>query len=168
MHEKKEQYRKNHWQQPSSQVALALSMAFATAAFADPAGTVDPPSTDYTGWVNANGNKYWFDSGVMARSKEIFDPGSDAWYWLDADGTMAHDKDVYQHSNGGKWVRYDANGHMIKGEQYSTKAGHVGWYVFRSDHRSHGQGRCGTCRQRRQVGVRTTGLPASWPTASSS
>ena len=102
--------------------ALALSMAFATAAFADPAGAVNPPSTDYTGWVNANGNKYWFDSGVMARSKEIFDPGSDAWYWLDADGTMAHDKDVYQHSNGGKWVRYDANGHMIKGEQYSTKA----------------------------------------------
>ena len=82
--------------------ALALSMAFATAAFADPAGAVNPPSTDYTGWVNANGNKYWFDSGVMARSKEIFDPGSDAWYWLDADG------------------------HMIKGEQYSTKAGHVG------------------------------------------
>ena len=110
--------------------ALALSMAFATAAFADPAGAVNPPSTDYTGWVNANGNKYWFDSGVMARSKEIFDPGSDAWYWLDADGTMAHDKDVYQHSNGGKWVRYDANGHMIKGEQYSTKAGHVGWYYF--------------------------------------
>ena len=24
-------------------------------------------------------------------------------------------KDVYQESNGGKWVRYDANGHMIKG-----------------------------------------------------
>lgn len=96
--------------------ALALSMAFATAAFADPAGTVDPPSTDYTGWVNANGNKYWFDSGVMARSKEIFDPGSDAWYWLDADGTMAHDKDVYQHSNGGKWVRYDrVTGKMVKG-----------------------------------------------------
>ena len=24
-------------------------------------------------------------------------------------------KDVYQESNGGKWVRYDENGHMVKG-----------------------------------------------------
>lgn len=110
--------------------ALALSMAFATAAFADPAGVVDPPSANYTGWVNANGNKYWFDNGVMARGKEIFDPGSNAWYWLDDDGIMAHNKDVYLRSNGGKWVRYDADGHMIKGEQYSTTAGHVGWYYF--------------------------------------
>ena len=41
----------------------------------------------------------------------------DAWYWLDSvkNGAMAVSKDVYQDSNGGKWVRYDANGHMIKG-----------------------------------------------------
>lgn len=133
--------------------ALALSMAFATAAFADPAGVVDPPSANYTGWVNANGNKYWFDNGVMARGKEIFDPGSNAWYWLDDDGIMAHNKDVYLRSNGGKWVRYDADGHMIKGEQYSTTAGHVGWYYFRPGHRSHGQGHAICAVQRRQVGV---------------
>ncbi len=30
-------------------------------------------------------------------------------------GAKAVNKDVYQESNGGKWVRYDANGHMIKG-----------------------------------------------------
>lgn len=28
---------------------------------------------------------------------------------------MAVSKDVYQESSGGKWVRYDENGHMIKG-----------------------------------------------------
>ena len=27
---------------------------------------------------------------------------------------MTTNKDVYQDSNGGKWVRYDANGHMVK------------------------------------------------------
>ena len=27
---------------------------------------------------------------------------------------MAASKDVYQESNGGKWVRYDENGHMVK------------------------------------------------------
>lgn len=55
--------------------------------------------------------------GTEGRGKEIYDPGSDAWYWLDAadNGKMAVSKDVYQESNGGKWVRYDENGHMIKG-----------------------------------------------------
>ena len=28
---------------------------------------------------------------------------------------MAASKDVYQESSGGKWVRYDENGHMVKG-----------------------------------------------------
>ncbi|MEE0801531.1 MAG: hypothetical protein U0L91_09670, partial [Gemmiger sp.] len=31
-------------------------------------------------------------------------------------------KDVYQESDGGKWVRYDANGQMVKGWQI-TKEG---------------------------------------------
>ena len=30
-------------------------------------------------------------------------------------GKKAVSKDVYQESDGGKWVRYDADGHMIKG-----------------------------------------------------
>ena len=30
-------------------------------------------------------------------------------------GKKAVSKDVYQESYGGKWVRYDADGHMIKG-----------------------------------------------------
>ena len=78
-------------------------------------------------WVTKNGQKYWRDSdGSLARSKEIYDPESNAWYWIDSDGTMAHDKDVYLRSNGGKWVRYDSNGHMVKGEDYR----YGGWYYF--------------------------------------
>lgn len=78
-------------------------------------------------WVTKNGQKYWWDSdGSLARSKEIYDPESNAWYWIDSDGTMAHDKDVYLRSNGGKWVRYDSNGRMIKGEDFRYGV----WYNF--------------------------------------
>ena len=93
-------------------------------------------------WREENGEKFWYENGVKqgteGRGKEIYDPGSDAWYWLDAvdGGKMAVSKDVYQESqagqwgavtneNGekvGKWVRYDANGHMVKGWD-KTEAG---------------------------------------------
>ena len=72
-------------------------------------------------WVNINGDKFWYEGGkrqgTTGRGKEIYDPASDAWYWLDSvnNGAMAVSKDVYQDSNGGKWVRYDENGHMVKG-----------------------------------------------------
>lgn len=67
------------------------------------------------------------------RGKEIYDPGTDAWYWLDnvQQGAKAVSKDVYQESYSaypdradgtGKWVRYDENGHMVKGWQ-TTEAG---------------------------------------------
>ena len=86
--------------------------------------------TDYTGLaVNAEtGKKYWFDNGVAARSKEAYDSEADAWYWFDADGTMAIDKDVniQDGTENGKWVRYDENGKMKKGEDYR----YGGWYHF--------------------------------------
>ena len=104
---------------------MALSMTILPIAPASAEETVSAPESDYTGWVTQDGEYYWFDSGIMARSKEIYDPGSDAWYWLDADGTMAHDKDVYL-SSGNKWVRYDGDGHMVKGEDYR----YGGWYYF--------------------------------------
>mgnify|MGYP000001869652 FL=1 len=104
---------------------MALSMTILPIAPASAEETVSAPESDYTGWVTQDGEYYWFDSGIMARSKEIYDPGSDAWYWLDPDGTMAHDKDVYL-SSGNKWVRYDGDGHMVKGEDYR----YGGWYYF--------------------------------------
>lgn len=73
------------------------------------------------GWYTVDGNEYWYENGIRqgmeGRGKEIYDPASDAWYWLDAvdGGKKATSKDVYQESSGGKWVRYDENGHMIKG-----------------------------------------------------
>ena len=94
------------------------------------------------GWVEENGKKYWYENGVKqgttGRGKEIYDPDSDAWYWLDAvqGGAMTVNKDVYQESKAGqwadkpdgtgKWVRYDENGHMIKGWQTTEK----GTYYF--------------------------------------
>lgn len=60
------------------------------------------------------------------RGREIYDPATDAWYWLDAcfGGRKAESKEcwfpyVYQDeeagSTNGKWVRYDSNGSMVKG-----------------------------------------------------
>ena len=103
--------------------AVLLCSAAALPALAEETATpetADSVST-YTGWKTVNGKDYWYENGVKqgttGRGKEIYDPDSDAWYWLDADqgGAKAVSKDVYQESNGGKWVRYDANGHMIKG-----------------------------------------------------
>ena len=82
------------------------------------------------------GREYWYENGVRQgyrpddpsyRGKEIYDPVSDAWYWLDnvQQGAKAVSKDVYQESEAGlwseegdgtgKWVRYDGEGHMVKG-----------------------------------------------------
>lgn len=98
--------------------------------------------TPFSGWYEENGEKYWYENGIRqgteGRGKEIFDPQSGAWYWLEGEfgGRMARDKDVYQESYGGKyserpdgmgkWVRYDTNGHMIKGVDYRNG----GWYRF--------------------------------------
>lgn len=86
----------------------------------------------YTGMAkDNNGKTYWFDEGVAAVSKQVYNPDDDAWYWFEADGTMAYDKDVYvpesnENRKEGKWVRYDENGHMVKGEDYR----YDGWYLF--------------------------------------
>ena len=87
-------------------------------------------------WKRINGKDYWYEAGkrqgydpnnAAYRGKEIYDPASDAWYWLDnvQQGAKTVSKDVYQESEAGdwaenadgtgKWVRYDANGAMIKG-----------------------------------------------------
>ena len=95
------------------------------------------------GWVNTEkGDRFWYEDGVHqgteGRGKEIYDPISDAWYWLDAvdNGKIAVNKDVYQDSfagdwaenedGTGKWVRYDENGRMVKGWHTTEK----GTYYF--------------------------------------
>lgn len=95
-----------------------------------------------SGWREENGDYYWYENGVRqgteGRGKEIYDPGTDAWYWLDSvdGGKKAVDKDVYMESYAGayadredgtgKWVRYDENGRMVKGEDFR----YGGWYRF--------------------------------------
>lgn len=83
-------------------------------------------------WVTIDGKEYWYEGGIRQgyypktwnyRGEEIYDPGSDAWYWLDAvqQGARAVSKDVFMDSQAnelgamGKWVHYDAEGHMVKG-----------------------------------------------------
>ena len=87
-------------------------------------------STTFTGMAtdDTTGRKYWFDAGVAARDKEAYDSVSNGWYWFDADGTMATNKDVNipDGTQFGKWVRYDENGIMVKGEDYR----YDGWYRF--------------------------------------
>jgi len=101
-------------------------------------GSSDEGTPEF-GWYKPegeNGPWYWYENGVRQgydpnnrdyRGKEIYDLDSDAWYWLDnvQDGARAVSKDVFQESGAGewaenedgtgKWVRYDENGHMIKG-----------------------------------------------------
>ena len=95
-------------------------------------------TADAGGWRIEDGVPYWYENGVKqgteGRGKEIYDPGSNAWYWLDCvqNGAKAVSKDVYQESkaddegNIGKWVRYDADGHMVKGWQTAE----AGTYFF--------------------------------------
>ena len=128
-------------QEPNPQAETAASIAVVKTATPETAATEKPevdaePAEDNVkedaatydappenGWYQEypGGPWYWYENGVRqgttGRGKEIYDPKSDAWYWLDAvqGGAMTTNKDVYQDSNGGKWVRYDENGHMVKG-----------------------------------------------------
>lgn len=87
------------------------------------------------------GAAFWYENGVkqgtysdpqgvmgdgVVRGREIYDPDSHAWYWLDAvyDGAKAVNKEVWMPyiyktetpgSTNGKWVRYDESGRMITG-----------------------------------------------------
>ena len=104
----------------------------------------------YTGFRNEagenveyfSGTAYWYENGErqgvygdiknvrdvnygeIERGREIYDPITDAWYWLDADadGAVATDKEVWIpyifqgiEDPEGKWVRYDSHGQMVKG-----------------------------------------------------
>ncbi len=98
----------------------------------------------FMGFKIIDNKQYWFEDGIrqgtvddpknisdtlynkVPRGREIYDPVTDAWYWLDADadGLVARNKEVWipylfqDDPNGypeGKWVRYDKYGQMIKG-----------------------------------------------------
>ena len=141
--------------------------------------------------LGSDGKYYWYEGGIRqgtyddpkgvigdgtVRGREIYDPESDGWYWLDAcfDGAKACSKEVwmpyiYQNEKNwddaeieanannsgsmkqqvieyinkgyGKWVRYDADGKMIKGwytvegddeDIYPTQKGNTYYYDYQT------------------------------------
>ena len=108
-------------------------------------GGDDPAACKVFGFCDYEGKQYWFEDGRRQampgdpkniwdtvygyeRGREIYDPVSDAWYWLDCiyNGAKAADKEVWMPyifqedlakgiNKQGKWVRYNSNGAMIKG-----------------------------------------------------
>ena len=99
-----------------------------------------PPEMEFR---HENGHWFWYEHGLkqgvpgdllniwdvannIERGREIYDPASDAWYWLDASngGARAESKEVWmpyiysfeeKGSTNGKWVRFDDSGKMIHG-----------------------------------------------------
>ena len=91
------------------------------------AGWSYPPAGDRplgidmnNGWFRDAGKCYRYENGVKLAGREWLDPSTGAWYWFDADGTMARNKDVFIPYNSdrtqGKWVYYGEDGRMVKGE----------------------------------------------------
>ncbi len=115
---------------------------FAFVAAAEPAGVADGLAAESAvgsadlaaanGWaIGSDGSRHWYDDGVMAADKAFYDPGTGAWYWADADGSIACDKDVFipvsnEDRTSGKWVRFDEQSRMVKGEDCR----YGGWYYF--------------------------------------
>lgn len=112
-------------------------------------GHEETPALVSSGWYQKESFKgpayggtevcYWYDNnvrqGLTDRGKEIYDPATDGWYWMDSleDGKMAVNKDVYQpytvqgQDGTGKWVRYDQFGRMQKGQVHAPINGSNEW-----------------------------------------
>lgn len=135
----------------------------ATTANAGKTGRDNTPELAYMGWYQLesyNASRYggidhcyWYEGDVRQgvrigdssyRGKEIYDPDTDGWYWLDNcnDGLMAVSKDVLlptdsnafyedeeaygtyeEHPDRWKWARYDQFGKMMKGQIQMPIAG---------------------------------------------
>ena len=114
-------------------IAFALC-ALGFGAFVCPIATASAAQTaSQSGWVTeADGARHWYENGIIAADKAFYDSDSNAWYWADADGTIATNKDVFipvsnDDRTQGKWVCYD----RITGQMYHGEANDLGnWYYF--------------------------------------
>ena len=95
-------------------------------------------------YTDSNGDRYWYENGVMREEHTFYDPASDKWYWADAGGKCARNKDTYipvndeaeagdwRNNGNGKWVRVGDDFAMVKGEDYrvSKDDGQWHWWFF--------------------------------------
>lgn len=89
------------------------------------------PRSEYVsgrdGMFKENGASYWYEDGIRVEGRDVYDASAGGWRWFEVCGKMAINKDVFIPSaSGGKWVRLDENGLMVKGEDYRYGA----WYYF--------------------------------------
>ena len=90
------------------------------------------PAAEYDsskdGWIVENGENRWYDQGVRAEGKMLYDAAAGQWYWAQPyGGAIAKNVDVFVPTNdGGKWIRTDGDGHFMRGEDYR----YGGWYYF--------------------------------------
>lgn len=123
---------KEKWRGLILKLVLALWYAFSfTLVYVNINGvSTSAATTIKNGWVRENGTIYWYDNGVKAQSKEVYDSTGKEWYYIEADGTIARDKDVYIPADTaqtkGHWHRYDANGKLVIGESEKENE----WYMF--------------------------------------
>lgn len=139
----------------------------ATTRYADLTGRENTPALATMGWYQLESYNaaryggidqcYWYENDVRQgvdlndasyRGKEIYDPDTDGWYWLDNcnDGLMAVSKDVLlpvdtqtyladvaaygtyeEHPERWKWARYDQFGKMLKGQVHMQINGSDEW-----------------------------------------
>ena len=138
---------------------LTKKMAIALSASMAILGILMSPITakaeDYT-WQVEDGTAYWYENGVKQgtyddtkgvigdgtiRGREIYDPESDGWYWLDAcyDGAKACNKEVwipYVYQNEDNWddaeikANAEASGNMAAQVETTIREGNGKWVRY--------------------------------------
>ena len=76
------------------------------------------------GWISLQGKTYWYTNGVRAVSREVVDPASGLWYYVDAAGQRVTG---WRALADGRRVYYDPSNYaMIHGEKCISGY----WYFF--------------------------------------
>ncbi len=96
-------------------------------------------------YTDGNGDKYWYENGVMREEHAFYDPATDKWYWADLGGKCARNKDTYiplndaaeagdwRNNGNGKWVRVADDFSLVKGENYSVSRDDSQWHWWYFD-----------------------------------
>lgn len=94
----------SRWKVSACLLASLMAGLVPSGALAAPDSVVvdTPEQAAYTGWVDEDGEPCepaeavgWLDEDVPARSKFFYDPETVAWYWAEADTTIARDREAF-------------------------------------------------------------------------